>query len=1393
LGEVRARGDRRRFLPLVLVAATILVAVACEPQPDPATVVYRVNVGGPTTAANPSWSVDTLAQPSPLLTAGGAKTSFTGATINLQHPSVPLDTPMALFQTERYDPAKNPEMAWTFPVAPGAYKVRLYFAETYALNFAVGKRVFDVNVEGSQVLNDYDIFADVGALKGVVKSFTVQAGADGDIDLSFGHVVENPIVNAIEILRTTGTGPPVLVTQPSNLQVASTVVGSTATAQVQLSNSAAAGGASINIQSATITGGGASAFATDLNGVDTALAPGESTAIAVRFTPPSATAFTATLNIAHNGANSPSTVTLNGTGTSIGQPGPVSFGKTLVGGLALPAKPTSLQWGPDGKLYVAQNDGTISVVTLQRNGANSYQATGTENITLVKNVPNHDDDGAPNTTIKKRLVTGLLVAGTSNAPIVYAVSSDPRIGGGTSHTDLDLDTNSGILSRLDKQGGTWVKTDLVRGLPRSEENHMSNGLALANPGTLLIAQGGNTNHGAPSDNFAGLSEFALSAAILSVDLNAIGSTTYDLPTLDDEDRAGTNDANDPFGGNEGKNQARLVPGGPVQIYASGFRNAYDMAVTSTGLYTIDNGGNAGWGGVPVGEGPGGTCTNELVNGGPNLGDTLHRITSAGYYGGHPNPTRASTNNKFNSANPQSPVSSGHAVECDWKPQNERGALANFPTSTNGITQYTTNNFGGALAGDLITASYNNSVYRIDLNAAGTVATVETLFNTVGGFPLDVTASGAADPFPGTLWVTDYETKNLVVYEPADYGGTPPPVCTGVNSPTLDEDGDGFKNNDEILNGTDPCSAADLPPDADGDHVSDLLDNDDDNDGIADPSDAFALDPANGATTQLPLQFTWDNDSPEVGGIMGLGFTGLMTNGTTTWSNQYNPDNMTAGGAAGVLTVDEVPNGDALGATNTQQYGFQVGIDATPAATEPFVLHTRLRGPFAAQVAQNGKSMGIQIGRGNQDNYFKLVASGANGGRMELVKEVNGVVTSLGQVNLPLPGPGDIDLYLEVDPDAATVQAFFDTTTNGTTSPKQAVGAAAAVPSNWFSPGFALGLIATSGGASQPLVATWDFLEAQPLEPTPPTGDTWESLAPLTNNRESVSLVETGGYLYLAGGGCQGTNCGGTHRRYDPLTNTWINIRALPQNLSHLQGVVVNGLIYYVGGQIEPFPGDETDTVYIYNPATNTFANGTSMPAGRGRAAGGVATYQGQIYVAGGLRDGHSGTSTAMFDRYNPATGQWTTMPNMPRVRDHFHAAVVGDKFYVMGGRNSPLSLLGALIAEIDVFNFTTGTWSTLPTTLPTLRGGAGTVAVGNEVIVMGGETPTGVPAVVEAYNTQTGTWRNLTPMLTPRHGMQAAVCNGGIYVVGGSTAPTHNPTNKNEVLKLATFAPCRAP
>ncbi|MGH8998177.1 MAG: PQQ-dependent sugar dehydrogenase [Acidimicrobiia bacterium] len=415
---------------------------------------------------------------------------------------------------------------------------------------------------------------------------------------------------------------------------------------------------------------------------------------------------------------------------------------------------TTVDFGPDGLLYVGQQSGLIKVYDIERAGPGKYTVRRTETLAHVQALVNHDDDGEPNIEEATRLVTGLVVGGTSEEPVVYVTSSDPRIGGGPGDgpggaaNDTGLDTNSGVVSRLTRRaGGGWRRFDVVRGLPRSEENHAPNGMALSPDGrTLYVAQGGMTNLGAPSHNFAHTPEYALSAAILSVDLAAVGEATYDLPTLDDPDRPGPADAGDPFGGNDGKNQAVAVPGGPVAVYAPGFRNPYDVVRTAAGwLSTIDNGANAGWGGVPRGEGDGGECTNEVRDGGGEVLDVLHLMDGPGYYGGHPNPTRE---------------------QCDHRLPTGEEALAVFPTSTNGLAEYRASALGGALAGDLLAVGFDNVLWRVDLDSGGDrVLRAAPLVADVATLPLDVTAQGDHERFPGTIWIGDFADGTITVLEP----------------------------------------------------------------------------------------------------------------------------------------------------------------------------------------------------------------------------------------------------------------------------------------------------------------------------------------------------------------------------------------------------------------------------------------------------------------------------------------------------------------------------------------------------------------------------------------------------------------------------------------------------
>jgi len=540
------------------------------------------------------------------------------------------------------------------------------------------------------------------------------------------------------------------------------VTGGQASRSVTLSNIGDADAPDLLVSTAQLGGPFAGSFQVAFEPLS--IAPGQSAQVQVVFDDAAPGNKTATLQLYHDGNNETVEIALQG---EVVEPAAVPVGFAWSAVPANVQRGTAIDFGPDGRLYVAQMNGSIKVFEASRNGKNDYDVDLVETIDLVKNVPNHDDDGTPNGSIKDRLVTGILVVGSAQAPVIWVGSSDPRQGAGKSGEDKNLDTNSGSIHKLVRNGGGWQKQDVVRGLPRSEENHAVNGMTFKD-GKLIVMIGGFTNKGVPSNNFAEISEYALSAAALEIDVDAIGGATYDLPTLDDEDRAGTDDANDPFGGNDGKNQAKLVDGGPVQLYAAGFRNAYDIVLTRSGkLYTFDNGPNVKWGGPPDG-----ACDNGIDNGGTTENDQLHLVQKGGYYG-HPNPVRADKGNTFN-ADGQSPVEiAADPRQCEYRKQPDDGSLLVFGASTNGITEYTAGNFAGSMNGDLVVVSYGKTATRIELDGAGTKVTSSKVIANFGSdpsshVPLDVTAQGEGEVFAGTIWVVDNISKSLYVLEPNDY-------------------------------------------------------------------------------------------------------------------------------------------------------------------------------------------------------------------------------------------------------------------------------------------------------------------------------------------------------------------------------------------------------------------------------------------------------------------------------------------------------------------------------------------------------------------------------------------------------------------------------------------------
>ena len=101
-----------------------------------------------------------------------------------------------------YQNARQGVFTYTIPglTAGSTHTVRLHFAELYF--HAAGQRVFNVAINGTTVLTNFDIVKAAGSgLTAIVEQFTnVAASSSGQIVISFTNsTVDQPSVNGIEV------------------------------------------------------------------------------------------------------------------------------------------------------------------------------------------------------------------------------------------------------------------------------------------------------------------------------------------------------------------------------------------------------------------------------------------------------------------------------------------------------------------------------------------------------------------------------------------------------------------------------------------------------------------------------------------------------------------------------------------------------------------------------------------------------------------------------------------------------------------------------------------------------------------------------------------------------------------------------------------------------------------------------------------------------------------------------------------------------------------------------------------------------------------------------------------------------------------------------------------
>jgi N-acetylneuraminic acid mutarotase len=172
-----------------------------------------------------------------------------------------------------------------------------------------------------------------------------------------------------------------------------------------------------------------------------------------------------------------------------------------------------------------------------------------------------------------------------------------------------------------------------------------------------------------------------------------------------------------------------------------------------------------------------------------------------------------------------------------------------------------------------------------------------------------------------------------------------------------------------------------------------------------------------------------------------------------------------------------------------------------------------------------------------------------------------------------------------------------------------------------------GLIYAAGGS--PLAREQDLAVYDPV------GNRWEVLPSMPTPRNHLAAGVIDGKLYAAGGRSARTGQNTPAlEEYDPQTRQWRALARMPTARSGIAGEVVGGRLYVFGGEGNPAqPTGVFSETEGYDPSTNRWLALDAMPAPRHGI--GAAVVLGLIYIPGGAALQGFG-ATAVHDVFDPS-------------------------------------------------------------------------------------------------------------------------------------------------------------
>jgi N-acetylneuraminic acid mutarotase len=269
-------------------------------------------------------------------------------------------------------------------------------------------------------------------------------------------------------------------------------------------------------------------------------------------------------------------------------------------------------------------------------------------------------------------------------------------------------------------------------------------------------------------------------------------------------------------------------------------------------------------------------------------------------------------------------------------------------------------------------------------------------------------------------------------------------------------------------------------------------------------------------------------------------------------------------------------------------------------------------------------------------------------------------------------------------------------------------------------------------------------------------------------RDYAANASSNGCMHIIGGfEPQGVNATSSTAVFDFATEEWSVTQAPLAGPRYGHSATVhNGVVYVMGGmgpvpnalgdggwveqqnraeEVEEVEEVVLSTIEVYDTAAEDAAWRTlesEMPENVGRYDHSTSVHKGSIILTGGSNDQLRGNTELMRAyAYNISTKEWARLPADPSIveRTAHTTTVHNGKLYVVGGFRCEVEPHTAhpcaALQSVDVFDFASAKWSSLPHHLNHGRAYHATVVHANNLYVIGGtEDRIGIPlGSIEAF------------------------------------------------------------